>query len=37
MKPAVAFVGPGVIGHRMLTNMTSHGGYDMAIAWDPET
>ena len=36
MKPAVAFVGLGVMGHRMLTNMTTHGGFDVAMAWDPD-
>ena len=35
MKPAVAFVGLGGMGHRMLTNMTTHGGFDLAMAWDP--
>jgi 1,5-anhydro-D-fructose reductase (1,5-anhydro-D-mannitol-forming) len=36
VKPAVAFVGLGVMGHRMLTNMTTHGGFDVAMAWDPD-
>lgn len=35
MKPSVAFIGLGVMGHRMLTNMTTHGGFDLAWAWDP--
>ncbi len=34
MKPTVAFIGLGVMGHRMLTNMTAHGGFDIAMAWD---
>ena len=24
------------MGHRMLTNMTTHGGFDVAMAWDPD-
>jgi 1,5-anhydro-D-fructose reductase (1,5-anhydro-D-mannitol-forming) len=35
-KPAVAFVGLGIMGHRMLTNMTTHGGFELARAWDPD-
>ncbi len=35
MKPSVAFIGLGVMGHRMLTNMTRHGGFNLALAWDP--
>lgn len=35
MRPAVAVIGLGVMGHRMLTNMTAHGGFDIALAWDP--
>ncbi len=34
-KPTIAFIGLGVMGHRMLTNMTTHGGFDLALAWDP--
>ena len=35
MKPSVAVIGLGVMGHRMLTNMTTHGGFNLAWAWDP--
>ncbi len=35
MKPSIAFIGLGVMGHRMLTNMTTHGGFNLAWAWDP--
>lgn len=35
MKPSVACIGLGVMGHRMLTNMTTHGGFNLAWAWDP--
>lgn len=36
MRPAVAVIGLGVMGHRMLTNMTAHGGFDVSLAWDPK-
>ena len=35
MKPAVEFIGLGAMGHRMLANMTAHGGFDITLAWDP--
>jgi len=35
MKPSVAFIGLGVMGHRMLTNMKTHGGFNLGLAWDP--
>lgn len=35
MKPAIAFIGLGVMGHRMLTNMAAHGGFRLSSAWDP--
>jgi predicted dehydrogenase len=35
VKPSVAFIGLGVMGHRMLTNMAAHGGFRLASAWDP--
>jgi len=35
MKPSIAFIGLGVMGHRMLTNMSAHGGFTLAAAWDP--
>jgi 1,5-anhydro-D-fructose reductase (1,5-anhydro-D-mannitol-forming) len=35
--PAVAFIGLGVMGQRMLTNMINVGGFNPAFAWDPST
>jgi len=35
MKPSIAFIGLGVMGHRMLSNMDAHGGFNLAAAWDP--
>lgn len=35
MKPGVAFIGLGIMGHRMLTNMTAHGGFTLVGGWDP--
>ena len=35
MKPQVAFIGLGVMGHRMLTNMGAHGGFSLVGGWDP--
>ncbi|MEH6402935.1 MAG: Gfo/Idh/MocA family oxidoreductase, partial [Sneathiella sp.] len=35
MKPSVAFIGLGVMGHRMLSQMAAHGGFNLAAAWDP--
>lgn len=35
-KPAIAFIGLGIMGHRMLTNMSAHGGFDLVFAWDPD-
>ena len=35
MKPSIAFIGLGVMGHRMLANMAAHGGFELALAWDP--
>lgn len=34
-KPKVAFIGLGIMAHRMLTNMTAHGGFTLAGGWDP--
>ena len=34
-NPSVGFIGLGVMGHRMLANMTAHGGFNIARAWDP--
>jgi 1,5-anhydro-D-fructose reductase (1,5-anhydro-D-mannitol-forming) len=33
--PTVAFIGLGVMGQRMLANMTQAGGFNPAFAWDP--
>lgn len=35
MKPGIAFIGLGIMGHRMLTNMTAHGGFTLVGGWDP--
>ncbi len=36
MKPNIAFIGLGVMGHRMLTNMRAHGGFTLVGGWDPD-
>ncbi len=35
MTPRIAFIGLGIMGHRMLTNMTAHGGFTLLGGWDP--
>ena len=35
MKPGIAFIGLGTMGHRMLANVTKHAGFDIVSAWDP--
>ena len=35
MIPNIAFIGLGIMGHRMLTNMTAHGGFALVAGWDP--
>ena len=35
-KPNIAFIGLGVMGQRMLTNMRTHGGFTLGSAWDPD-
>ncbi len=35
MTPNIAFIGLGIMGHRMLTNMTAHGGFTLLGGWDP--
>ncbi|WP_169569386.1 Gfo/Idh/MocA family protein [Sneathiella limimaris] len=35
MAISVAFIGLGVMGQRMLTNMAKHPSYDLVAAWDP--
>jgi predicted dehydrogenase len=37
MKPRIAFIGLGIMGHRMLTNMTAHGGFTLLGGWDPSS
>lgn len=36
MTPSIAFIGLGVMGQRMLSNMQAHGGYKLCIGWDPD-
>jgi predicted dehydrogenase len=35
MIPQIAFIGLGIMGHRMLTNMIAHGGFTLVGGWDP--
>ncbi len=35
MRPRIAFIGLGIMGHRMLTSMTVHGGFTLLGGWDP--
>lgn len=35
MKPSIAFIGLGIMGHRMLAGMARHDGFNLAAAWDP--
>ena len=35
MNPSVAFIGLGVMGQRMLTNMSTYGGFNLLAGWDP--
>ncbi len=37
MEPRVAFIGLGVMGHRMLSSMQRHGGFRPHCGWDPDT
>ena len=34
-KPAIGFIGLGIMGNRMLTSMEMHGKFNLALAWDP--
>ncbi len=36
MALGVGFIGLGIMGNRMLTNMSVHGGFDLACGWDPD-
>ncbi|MFQ5936680.1 MAG: Gfo/Idh/MocA family protein, partial [Acidiferrobacterales bacterium] len=36
MKHKIAFIGLGTMGQRMLTNMSTHGGFEFSAAWDPD-
>lgn len=35
MIPHIGFIGLGIMAHRMLTNMTAHGGFAVVGGWDP--
>jgi len=37
MKPSIAFIGLGIMGQRMIENMVTHGGFNLAQAWDPNS
>jgi len=37
MANGIGIVGLGVMGERMLTNMTAHGGHRVVAAWDPSS
>lgn len=37
MTPRIAFIGLGIMGHRMLTSMATHGGFTLLGGWDPGT
>lgn len=36
MKPRVAFIGLGVMGHRMLDSMQRYGDFRAHLGWDPD-
>ncbi|WP_419901268.1 Gfo/Idh/MocA family protein [Kiloniella sp.] len=36
MTLGIGFIGLGIMGNRMLTNMSAHGGFDLACGWDPD-
>ena len=35
--PRIGFIGLGIMGNRMLTNMEAHGAFNLALAWDPSS
>ncbi|WP_299377111.1 Gfo/Idh/MocA family oxidoreductase [uncultured Kiloniella sp.] len=35
MALGIGFIGLGIMGNRMLTNMSVHGEFNLAAAWDP--
>ncbi|MBL4786612.1 MAG: Gfo/Idh/MocA family oxidoreductase [Cohaesibacteraceae bacterium] len=35
MATGIGFIGLGIMGNRMMTNMTAHGGFHLVCAWDP--
>lgn len=35
-NPSFGIIGLGVMGHRMMSNITSHGGYRLYKGWDPD-
>ena len=37
MEPGVAFIGLGVMGHRMLESMRRYGGFRPSLGWDPDS
>ncbi len=37
MPPAVSFIGLGVMGQRMLSNINTFGGFELVSGWDPST
>ena len=36
MGLSVAYIGMGVMGQRMLDNLSTHMGYQLQAAWDPD-
>lgn len=36
MEPGIAFIGLGVMGHRMLDSMRRYGGFRAHLGWDPD-
>ena len=37
MTHKVSIIGLGVMGQRMLTNMTDHDQFTVVVAWDPDS
>ena len=36
MRHTIGVIGLGIMGRRMLNNMSAHGGFDVVAAWDPD-
>ncbi len=36
MRHTIGVIGLGIMGRRMLTNMRTHGGFEVVAAWDPD-